>query len=92
MKFEFKPSFNRSIKSLPYGEKEDIKKIAIQILDILTKNRETRKGIGLTHLKGDFWEVRKGLRARLLFKWHEDLVEFVLAGDHNQIRRYLKNI
>lgn len=92
MKFEFKPSFNRSIKSLPFEEKEEIKKIAIQILDILTKDRETRKGIGLTHLKGDFWEVRKGLKARILFRWQEDLVEFVLAGDHNQIKHYLKNI
>jgi len=36
MKFVFKPSFNRSIKSLPFKEKEEIKKIAIQTLDILT--------------------------------------------------------
>lgn len=37
------------------------------------------KGIGLKRLKGSFWEIRKGLKARVLFKWEGDLVEFILA-------------
>lgn len=92
MRFEFKPSFKRSIKSLPSEEKEEIKNIAIQTIDVLSHDIEIRKGMGLTRLKGNFWEIRKGLKARILFRWQEDLVEFVLAGDHNQIKRYLKNI
>ena len=92
MRFEFKPSYDRSVKSFPDKKKEELKKVAIDALDILSGNHLTYKGIGLTRLKGNYWEIRKGLKARILFRWESDLVEFILAGDHNDIRRYLKNI
>jgi mRNA-degrading endonuclease RelE of RelBE toxin-antitoxin system len=92
MRFEFKPSFDRSVRSLHGREKEEIKQAAIQAIDILFYDRLIHKGIGLKRLKGDFWEIRKGLKARILFRWQGELVEFVLAGDHNDIKRYLKNI
>lgn len=91
MRFEFKPSFGRSVKSLHGGKKEEIKSAAMQTIDILSQDRAIYKGLGLKRLKGNFWEVRKGLKARILFRWEGDLVEFILAGDHNDIRRYLKN-
>jgi mRNA-degrading endonuclease YafQ of YafQ-DinJ toxin-antitoxin module len=92
MRFEFKTSFDRSIKSLRGNEKEELKKVAIETIDILSSDRLTHKGLGLKRLRGDYWEVRKGLEARILFRWKGDLVEFVLAGNHNDIRRYLSNI
>ena len=92
MKFEFKPSFDRSVKCLHGAEKEEVKKAALQAIDILSQDRILHKGIGLKRLKGDFWEIRKGLKARILFRWQGSLVEFILAGDHNDIKRYLKNI
>ena len=92
MRFEFKLSFNKSVKSFHGRQKEEIKQAAIQAIDILAQDRETHKGIGLTRLKGDFWEIRKGLKVRILFRWQGDLVEFILVGDHNDIKRYLKSI
>lgn len=92
MRFEFKPSFDRSVKSFDGRQKDEIKQAALKAIDILSQDREIHKGIGLKRLKGDFWEVRKGLKARILLRWQGDLVEFVLAGDHNDIKRYLKNI
>ena len=92
MRFEFKPSFDSSVKSFYGKEKEEIKQAALQAIDILSQDRIIHKGIGLKRLKGDFWEIRKGLKARILFRWQGDLVEFVLAGDHEDIKRFLKNI
>lgn len=92
MRFEFKPSFDRSVKKLYGREKEEVKKVALQAIDILSQDRIIHKGFGLKRLKGDFWEIRKGIKARILFRWQGDLVEFVLAGDHNDIKRFLKNI
>lgn len=92
MRFEFKPSFDRSIKTFHGKDKEQIKKVAIQAVDILSRDRIIHKGIGLKRLKGDFWEIRKGLKARVLFRWEGDLIEFIVAGDHNDIKRYLKGI
>jgi hypothetical protein len=90
MKFEFKPSFDRSVKSFHGEEKEGIKQVAFQTMDILSHEKAVQQGVGLKHLKGDFWEVRKGLKTRILFRWQKDLVQFILAGDHNDIKRYLR--
>ncbi len=92
MRFEFKPSFDRSVKGFHGKEKEEIKQAALQAIDILSQDRPIHKGLGLKRLKGDFWEVRRGLKARILFRWEKDLVEFILSGDHNDIKRFLKNI
>ncbi len=92
MRIEFKPSFDRSIKQLPAREKEDIKKVAAHFIDILSHDRHIHEGLGLKRLRGDFWEVRKELKARILFRWQGDLVEFVLAGNHDDIKRFLKTV
>ena len=92
MRFEFKPSFERSIKSFPPPEKSEIKEAAAQLIDILSRDRQIHQGLGLKRLRGDFWELRKGIKARILFRWQGDLVEFVLAGNHDDVKRFLKNI
>ncbi len=90
MRFEFKPSFERSIKSLAPNEKADVKEAASQLIDVLSKDRQIHQGLGLKRLKDSFWEVRKGIKARILFRWTGDLIEFVLAGNHDDIKRFLK--
>lgn len=92
MRFEFKPSFDRSVKNFQDKEKEEIKQAALYTIDILSRHKIITKGIGLKRLKDNFWETRIGLKARVLFRWKDDLVEFILAGDHDDIKRYLKNI
>lgn len=92
MRFEFKASFDRSVKSLHGREKDEVKQVALQTIDILSQDRIIHKGLGLKRLKGDYWEIRKGLKARILFRWEGDVVEFILAGDHKDIKRYLRNI
>lgn len=91
MRFEFKPSFERSLGQFPDSEKTQIKAVAIQFIDILSHDRFIHKGLGLKRLRKNFWEVRKGIKTRILFRWEGDLVEFVLAGDHDDIRKFLKN-
>ena len=92
MRFEFKPSFDRSIKSLPSSEKADVKEAALQLIDVLSTDRQLYQGLGLKRLKRDFWEARKGIKARILFRWTGDLIEFVLAGNHDDVKRFLKGI
>ncbi len=59
MKFEFKPSFDRSLKSLSSKTKKEIKELCIGLIDILS---------GESSLP----------------------IEFILAGNHNDIKRFLK--
>jgi len=52
MNFEFKSSFERSIKALDHSDKEEIKRIALYLIDILSKDRALHQGIGLKRLQG----------------------------------------
>jgi mRNA-degrading endonuclease RelE of RelBE toxin-antitoxin system len=92
MRFEFKPSFDRSIKSLPPTEKASIKEVASQLIHVLSKDRQIHQGLGLKRLREDFWEVRQEIKVRILFRWTGDLIEFILAGNHDDVKRFLKNI
>ena len=78
MRFEFKSFFERSVKSFSPSEKSDIKETAAQLIDVLSKDRQIHQGLGLKRLRGDFWELRKGIKARILFRWEGDLIEFSL--------------
>ncbi|MCX5710767.1 MAG: hypothetical protein NT060_02200 [Candidatus Omnitrophica bacterium] len=92
MRFEFKPSFERCLRSFNARGKEDVKKTCLQVIDVLSRDRFIHRGVGLKRLRGDYWEVRQGLKTRLVFRWNKDLVEFVLAGNHDQIKRYLRQV
>ena len=92
MRIEFKSSFDRSIKALSSPDKAEIKNIAIQLIDILSMDKPLREGLGLKRLQGSYWEVRKGLKVRILFRWQKDLVEFILAGNHEDIKRFLRSL
>ena len=90
MRYERKPSFERSIKRLPPDRKSRVKS-AIQQLVVFFETRQHPQGLGLKRLKGDVWEVRAGLGDRIIFRFRSDLVEFVLVGDHDDVHRFLRN-
>ncbi len=50
MRFEFKPSFDRLVKSFRYAEKEEIKQVALHAIDILCQGKAHQKGMGLKRL------------------------------------------
>ncbi|MDP8212085.1 MAG: hypothetical protein P9X22_02185 [Candidatus Zapsychrus exili] len=58
MRIEFKPSFNKSINSFSAKEKEEIKEASMQLIDMLSQDRDIHKGVGLKRLRKDFWEAR----------------------------------
>jgi mRNA-degrading endonuclease RelE of RelBE toxin-antitoxin system len=90
MKYEFKPSFDRSVKSLPQETKQEIKELCAALIDMLSGEQELSAGMRLKNLRKDFWEIRKGLKLRILFRWRSGHVEFVLAGTHEEIKRHFK--
>ena len=90
MRYEFKPSFDRSVKSLPSDTKQEIKELCINLIDLLSSESPISRGLGLKNLKKNFWEIRKGLKLRILFRWQADHVEFILAGTHDDIKKFLK--
>ena len=47
-------------------------------------------GLGLRKLRGEYWEVRAGLDKRVLFSLQDDTATFIAAGNHDQIRRLIR--
>lgn len=92
MRFEFKPSFEHSLQVFHSKVRTQVKDACLKTIEILSQDRFIHKGIGLKRLKGDYWEVRCGLKTRLIFRWNKDLVEFVVAGSHDDIKRYLRKV
>ena len=92
MKYDFKKSFIRSIKSLPEKNKEKIKHLAFEIIDIVSKKKKPSKGYGLTRLRKDYWEARTSIRERILFKLTNDCIYFIFVGNHNDVKRFLRSI
>lgn len=92
MKYELKKSFDRSVKRLPENDRIEIKKAVFEILDVLATGKKPSKGIRLTRLRNDCWEVSTSLRERILFRLTDDLVQFLLVGNHDDIKRALKHV
>jgi len=91
VRYEFKPSFDRSIKALLPQQKADTKAACFAFLDLIETRVPLPAGIGLKRLQDEFWEIRHGLHNRILFRWRHDLIEFILAGDHDAVKDFLKN-
>ncbi len=46
----------------------------------------------MKNLRDGYWEIRKGLKTRILFRWRGDSIEFILAGSHDHIKRYIRGV
>ena len=89
MRYERKASFDRSIRRLPPDRMLRVKE-AVRQLVIFFESRQQPQGLGLKRLKKEFWEVRAGLSDRIIFRISGDLIEFVIVGNHDEIRRFLR--
>jgi len=56
--------------------------------------REVRPpvGLGLKKLRPPVWEIRSSLHDRILFGWNRDVITFLVAGDHEDLKRFLKRV
>ena len=81
--------FDAGVRALPEVRKNRVKK-ALILLSAFFETGTLPPGLGLKQLGHGFWEVRAGLRDRIVFLKEEESVEFLLAGSHDDVRRFLK--
>lgn len=91
MRYEFKPSFDRLLRKLPKDRQQRAQKAVNTLIDFFETGSRT-KGLGLKQLRGNFWELRAGLKDRIIFQLELDKVSFLTIGNHDEIRRYLKQL
>lgn len=95
MRFESKPSFIKQMKKLqrkdPVREKA-IRNTIKEFCRLLFYRLPVPTGFGLTKLKGNYWELRVNLSDRVVFYKKGDLIRWILAGNHQEVREFLKPV
>ena len=82
---------DRAYKRLSLPEMEKVDHAVEKLLSSL-EDSQVPQGLGLKRLQEDQWEIRVDLRLRVGFQMRKDLVKFGIVGDHDSIRKFLKNI
>ena len=49
-------------------------------------------GLGITHLRRDYFEFRVDIQTRVIYRRTPGLTEYVLYGSHDAVRRFLKSL
>ncbi len=91
MRYRATTRFDRSVGRLDATRQRRVK----AAIDQLVAGFETGQlptGLGLTRLRPSLWECRAGLSDRIVFSRTADVVEFLLVGNHDEIRRVLKDL
>ena len=91
MRYQSSPRFDRSVKRLDPSRRRVIQE-TIERLVATFETGEVPRGLGLKQLRPGLWECRAGLSDRVLFFRHRDAVEFLLAGNHDDIARALRSL
>lgn len=84
-------SYDRSFKKLD----PSIQEKTISAIDSLLEFIETRKkpeGLGLKKLYKDYWEIRLDIRNRIIFELKGEILNIAFVGDHNEVKRFIKNV
>ena len=88
MRYQNSSRFDRSVKRLDVGRRRAVQD-TIERLVAVFETGQVPAGLGLKQLRPGLWECRAGLSDRVLFFRHRDAVEFLLAGNHQEIKRAL---
>ena len=84
------PSFERCVKKLNRRTKEQVAAALEKFNDFLVSGR-LPAGLGFKKINHDKYEFRIDLRLRVILKEDKDNFYLVLAGDHEDVKRYLRN-
>jgi mRNA-degrading endonuclease RelE of RelBE toxin-antitoxin system len=89
IRVRFLKSFDDTLSALENPERKKAVEAVDKLLDYFSGGPKPL-GLGLRKLKGSYWEIRAGLKIRVLFLLEKDLATFVLAGNHETIQRKIQ--
>lgn len=90
MTFQYHSSYDRAFKKLSPLHQGKAATAANAFIDFFQIGMRS-KGLGLKKLHKNFWEIRAGLGMRILILLEKNTATFIFVGNHDQIRRFLKN-
>jgi mRNA-degrading endonuclease RelE of RelBE toxin-antitoxin system len=89
VRYEFKASFDRRFKKLSTSRQQKVYQAIDALMTYVDGEAKLPHGLGLKNWHGDYWEIRAGLKDRILFEFTEQIV-FLFVGSHDDIRNFMK--
>jgi len=89
VRYEFKASFDRAFKKLPPSRREKVYQTIDTLMNYLDELAPLPAGLGLKNWHADYWEIRSGLKDRILFEFTDTIV-FLFVGSHDEIKDFIK--
>lgn len=88
MRYAYQPSFLAATRHLPAAQAAQLLQ-AIERFQQAVESGQWSKGFGLTHLRNAYFEFRVDRHLRVIYRRHDDVIQYVLYGNHDQVRRFL---
>jgi len=83
-------SYLRALKKIPRADQTSINAAIARLAGIIG-NPHQHFGAGVRRLHSGIFEIRVGMRLRVLFTVRADNVFLHTAGDHDQVQDWLRN-
>ena len=87
----FTGRFRRDLRRCPDPVLAEVEK-ALSLLKEQLGDPHRHTGLGIRKLRRNYFELRVGRDLRLVFTLADDGATFVLAGDHDDVRRFLNSL
>jgi mRNA-degrading endonuclease RelE of RelBE toxin-antitoxin system len=84
------PDLLKAIRAMPSADRKAVGERIAEAQRHLGQPH-LHRGVGLRKLRDDWYEIRVGLKLRLVFEDTSDALVFEFFGDHDDVRRFLKN-
>lgn len=88
---ELTESFRNSVRALPRETRREIG-LALQDLERDFGRPHAHSGLGVRKLTGNFFEIRVGLDLRLIFQNRRESLLFLMAGNHEEVLKFLRGL
>ena len=84
------PALQKQIRARPKKDRRAIGQ-AIADAQLNLGQPHLHKGIGLQELTRDLYEIRVGLKLRLVFSQTKTTLQFEVMGNHDEVQRHLRS-
>ena len=84
------PALQKQIRALPKKDRRAVGQ-AIADAQLNLGQPHLHKGIGLQKLNRDLYEIRVGLKRRLVFQQTQTTLQFKMMGNHDDVQRFVRS-
>jgi len=91
MRYAYQPSFLDTTRRLSARQAAKLLK-AVNTFQHAVETGRWPQGLGLTHLRGAYFEFRVDIHTRVIYHRSHDLIQYVLYGTHDEVRRFLSSL